>query len=240
MPPHRATLTGLLTAIGLSVVAQCATAQTIDKAAGSERRMSVSASASITVEPDLALITTGVVTEADTAREALARNSATMRRLIDGLKGAGIAAKDIQTTSLNVEPRYDQPKDRRPAAIVGYRVMNQVRITARELSRLGDVLDQAVTLGANQMGGIQFGISTAETAKDEARRSAIANAQRRARLYAAAAGVALGEVISIAEDVQTLGPRPPPFARTMAAEAVPIEGGTLTLEASVVVVWALK
>lgn len=206
-----------------------------------DRSVTVSATGSVAADPDMAYVSTGVVSEAETARDALNRNTATMKKLIDGLKEKGVAAKDIQTTSINVEPRYQQFKDGRPATIAGYRVVNQVRITARDLTKLGEVLDQAVTLGANQMGGIQFDVSKAETLKDEARKLAMENALRRARLYAAGAGAEVGPVISISEDVQYVGPRPMPMARSaLAAEAVPIEAGTQMLEARVHVVWSLK
>ena len=203
------------------------------------RHITVSASATTSAEPDIARISTGVVSEADTAREALNRNTAAMKRLIDGLKGAGIDAKDIQTTSFNVEPRYEQSKDRGAPKINGYRVVNQVRITARDIAKLGEVLDQAVTLGANQIGGIEFEVSKAETLKDEARRGAVENARRRASLFAGAAGAELGQDISISENVQHTGPRPPVMARR-AADSVPIEAGSQTLQATVTITWALK
>ena len=206
-----------------------------------DRSVSVSATGTVGAEPDMAHISTGVVSEAESAREALNRNSATMKKLIDGLKAKGIVEKDIQTTSINVEPRYQQFKDGRPATIAGYRVVNQVRIIARDLTKLGDVLDQAVTLGANQMGGIQFEVSDAETLKDEARKRAMENALRRAKLYAGGAGAEVGPVISISEEVQYIGPRPVPMTRSaLAAEAVPVEAGTQMLEARVHVTWALK
>jgi uncharacterized protein YggE len=206
-----------------------------------DRSVTVSATGTVAAEPDMAHVSTGVVSEAESAREALNRNSATMKKLIDGLKAKGITEKDIQTTSINVEPRYQQFKDGRPSTIAGYRVVNQVRITARDLAKLGEVLDQAVTLGANQMGAIQFEVSNAEKLKDEARKRAMENALRRAKLYAAGAGAEVGPVISISEEVQFIGPRPVPMARTaLAAEAVPIEAGTQMLEARVHVTWSLK
>ena len=107
-----------------------------------ERHVSVSATGSVAADPDMATISTGVVVEADTAKEALARNSTVMAKLIDGLKALGIAPKDIQTTAVNVEPRYVQAKDGRPATINGYRVVNQVRLTVRDVKRLGEILDR--------------------------------------------------------------------------------------------------
>jgi len=208
-------------------------------AAETERSVSVSATGSVTAEPDIATISAGVVSEADTAKEALARNSATMVKVIAGLRTAGIDARDIQTTMLNVEPRYTQAKEGRPSAINGYRVVNQVRLTVRDVKKLGEVLDQAIALGANQINRIGFDVAKAETLKDEARRQAMANAKRRAELYAAAAGVQLGPVLRIAEDVRAAFGPVAPAARTFAG-GVPIEGGTRTLEVEVHVTYALR
>jgi len=206
-----------------------------------ERTVTVSASGMVSAEPDIAHISTGVVSEGDTARDALSRNTVAMRKVVDGLKAAGVAAKDIQTVSFNVEPRYQTYKDGRPPQITGYRVNNAVRITSREIARLGEVLDQVVTLGSNQIGAIQFDVSKAEALKDDARKNAMDNALRRAKLYAQAAGAEVGPVLTIAEEVLTHGPRPIAMARaTMAAEAAPIEAGSKTLEVKVHVTWALK
>jgi uncharacterized protein len=213
------------------------TSMAADSDKTNERSITVSAIGSVPAEPDLAYITAGVASEADTAREALNRNSTLMTKVIDGLKAAGIAAKDIQTSAVNVEPRYTQPKDNRAATISGYRVSNQVRLTVRDIKKLGDVLDQAISLGANQVSGIAFAVSNAETLKDEARKQAIQNARRRAELFAAAAGAQLGPVLRIAEEVSAA--RPMPGARALAA-SVPIEPGTRTLDAEVHVTWALR
>lgn len=202
-----------------------------------ERTVSVSASGSVAAEPDLAIISIAVVSEAETAREALARNTATMAKVIDGLKALAISAQDIRTTAVNVEPRYRNAKDEAPS-VVGYQVVNQVRITARQLQRLGEVLDHVVSLGVNQIGGIAFEVSKAEELKDEARAAAMANALRRAKLYAASAGAEIGQVLTISEDPSAPGPRP--MARALAAGDVPIEAGTQRLEVKINVTWALR
>jgi uncharacterized protein YggE len=206
-----------------------------------ERSVSVAATGSITVEPDIATIVAGVVAEGDTARDATSKNSALMGKLIEGLKSSGIAAKDIQTTAINVEPRYQNFKDGRPSVINGYRVVNHVKIVARDLKRLGEVLDQAVTLGANQVSSIAFDVSNAEELRDDARRIAMANALRRAKLYAEAAGSSVGAVLQISEEPRGNLPRPVASGRAMmAAEAVPVEAGTQKLEVHVYVTWALQ
>ena len=109
----------------------------------------------------------------------------------------------------------------------------------REVKRLGEVLDQAIALGANQINSIGFDIANAETLKDEARKQAMANAKRRAELYATAAGVQLGHVLRISESVMEAIGRPM-AGRAMAASSVPIEAGTRTLTVEVHVTYALR
>lgn len=203
----------------------------------SQRSLSVSAIGSVAAEPDTARIQAGVVSEADTAKEAIARNGATMIKVMEGLKAAGIAARDMQTSALQVEPRYTQAKDGRAATISGYRVVNQLRLTVGNVKMLGEILDQAIQLGANQVSGISLDVANAETLKDEARKQAIANARRRAELYAAAAGVELGQVMQIAEGAGEA--RPPMAPRALAASA-PIEAGVHMLSVEVHVTYALK
>lgn len=205
-----------------------------------ERTVTVSATGTATAEPDMARISSGVTSEAATAREALDRNSQAMAKLVSGLKSGGIDANDIQTSGFHVEPRYTRPREGQAPSIDGYRVTNQVVVVVRDLDRLGEVLDALVGTGANQMGGLAFEVSKAETLRDEARSAAITNALRRAKLLAAAAGAEVGEVMTIAEDVSGPIAYAAPAARMTAAEAVPIERGTATFEARVTVTWRLQ
>lgn len=206
-----------------------------------DRTITVSATGSATAEPDQARITSGVTTEGESARDALSANNDTMAKVVSELKAKGIDAKDIQTTSFNVEPIIDYSKDKQPPRIRGYRVSNQVIVLVRDLAKLGAVLDEVVSAGSNQIQGLAFEVSKAETLKDDARKDAAANALRRAKLLAAAAGADVGQVTQIAEEVTSSGPvsyAAPRFAK--AEMAVPIERGTTTLEARVTITWALK
>lgn len=205
-----------------------------------KRSITVSATGTVSATPDMARVQTGVVTEADTAGQALAGNSQSMARLIAGLKENAIDPKDIQTAAFRVEPRYTNPRDGQAAEINGYRVVNEVNVVVRDVAKLGGILDALVKLGANQMNGLSFEVSKAETLKDDARKEAIANALRRAKLLATAAGTEVGDVISISEDVVHGGPRPFTMARAAKADMVPVEGGSETLEARVTVTWELK
>src|SRR5262245_41166248 len=172
---------------------------TAEREKTAERLVNVSASGSIVVVPDIAHISIGVRTEASTMREALNRNKAIVVKLIDGLRSFVIAANDMQTSSFNVSSQYITGKDGGSSTMNGHTVTNQVRATVREVNRLGDILDQSITLGANQIHGITFAVSDAEKLKDDARKLAMENAHRRAKLYAAAAGAELGPVLRVSE-----------------------------------------
>jgi len=206
-----------------------------------KRTLSLSATGAVKTTPDKVNITTGVTTEGQTARDALDKNSEAMSKVMDGLKDAGIAPKDTQTTNFSVSPIYERQKEGRAAFITGYRVTNSVHITVHDRTKLGDVLDTAVSLGANQIGSISFGVSEPEALKDEARKLAMHNAIANAKLYAEAAGVELGPVLSITEEEGGYIPRYAEAAAPRAmAMAVPIEAGTATVQVKIRVTWELR
>jgi uncharacterized protein len=221
----------------LLVSALMASAASADDAP--RRSITVSASGSVSAVPDTARITSGVATEAPVARDAVSKNSEAMQKIIAGLKAGGIDEKDIQTTSFHIEPRYTRAREGEASVIDGYRATNQVQVVVRNLDKLGEVLDRLASLGANEMAGLSFDVSQAEKLKDDARKEAVANAHRRAKLYADAAGVELGEVLTIDESGDN-APHPIFAGRALKADAVPIERGSETLEATVSVTWALK
>ncbi len=205
------------------------------------RSVSVSATGMVKAQPNLAQISTGVVSQGETARDALDQNSDQMRKVVAALKEKGIDPKDIQTTDFSVHPRYQHNKDGAPPVIVGYRVVNSVRIMVRDITKLGAILDKVVGMGANEIGGIEFSIDKPEALQDEARRRAMAAALAKAKLYAEAAGAKVGKVLTITEDVVTQPPRPV-FARAALESKgadVPIEAGQHMVQAQVHVTWEL-
>lgn len=206
-----------------------------------KRTISLAATGAVKTTPDKVDITTGVTTEGQTARDALDKNTEAMAKVVAGLKEAGIEPKDIQTTNFSVSPIYEQRKEGKPAFITGYRVSNSVHITVRDTKKLGDILDKVVSLGANQIGSIAFGVSEPEALKDEARKQAMRNAIANAQLYAETAGVELGPVLTIAEEDGGYVPRYEATAAPMAMDkAVPIEAGTTTVEVRLRVTWELR
>lgn len=205
------------------------------------RTITVTATGTSEAEPDAARIVSGVSSQADTARAAMDANAQTMDKLIAGLKAAGIEARDLQTSNLSVSPRYDNsPRREGPPVVIGYEVSNDVSVLIRDLTKLGNILDEAITLGANQMRGLSFEVTKAETLRDAARNDAIANARRRAELYARAAGANVGKVLDIAEGGGFSTPPRAAYARSAAImESVPVEAGSQTLSATVTVTWEL-
>lgn len=204
------------------------------------RTISITATGTVTAEPDMALIRAGVVSEATSAADALKQNSAVMQTILDGLKKAGVADKDIQTSRFDVQPRYTQPKSSGARRIAGYEVVNQVTVVVRKLEGLGALVDKLVSLGANRFDGIQFEVSGFEEKKDEARRDAMKNAFRMAKLYAEAGSATLGDVLQITEGTGSTG-GPVMMGRARGTLAtVPVAPGEMELEVQVHVTWALK
>lgn len=211
--------------------------------------LSVSGTGRVSAAPDLAEITLGVVAQAETARDALRANTQSMTKLMELLKVRGVAAKDIQTTNINVSPQYSQPPQPVPGRpgepfvpkIVGYNVTNTVQVTARNLDKLGELLDGLVEAGANQMHGIGFRIDQPEKLLDQARKAAVADARRKAQMIADEAGVVLGRPLQISESG---APAPQPMFRgrammAAAADAVPVAGGEQELSVTVHIVYEL-
>jgi uncharacterized protein YggE len=200
--------------------------------------ISVSGEATVSVPPDLALVEGGVTSEAKTAREASDANNAAMGKVLQALKGAGIEAKDVQTSRLSLQPQ-SAPNRSGPPAIVGYRASNRVTIRVRDVTKVANVIDTLVAAGANDIGGINFMVSQASKLLDEAREQAVADARRKAEIYAKAAGVTLGAPLSISEEGP---PGPMPFRKMAAgmAAAAPVAQGEETLAVTVSVSWAIK
>jgi uncharacterized protein len=196
--------------------------------------------ASISVPPDLAQLDAGVASDGKTAREASDANNTAMGKVLAALKTAGIEDKDFQTSRLSLQPQY-APNRSGPTPIVGYRASNRVTVNLRDVTKVAGVIDTLVAAGANDVGNVYFSVSQASKLLDDAREKAIADARRKAEVYARAAGVTLGAPLSIAEE----GSAMPVFrakveAAMPAAAPTPVARGEETLTVSVNVIWAIK
>jgi hypothetical protein len=202
--------------------------------------IAVTGEAQISVAPDIAFVDAGVATDARTAREASEANNTAMAKVFAALKAANVDARDIQTSRLSLQPQY-APNRSGPSPVVGYRASNRVTVRIHDVSKVAGVIDTLVGAGANDIGNVAFEVSQASKLLDDAREKAVADARRKAEIYARAAGVTLGPPLSISEG----GGAPEPMFRAkmaapMAAAPTPIAQGEETLSVSVSVTWAIK
>jgi uncharacterized protein len=200
--------------------------------------LTVTGTATVEAPPDLATLSLGLTTTADTAAAAMAANSASLATVIARLKSTGIEGRDLQTSNLSLNPNWISNASG-GSEVQGYTASNMVTIRIRALETTGAVLDAAITDGANTLHGLTFGLQDPRPAEDEARKMAVADAIARATLLSQAAGTTLGPVLSITEAGMS-GEMPGPMYRMAdAAGAVPVEAGALGLTASVTLVFQI-
>lgn len=184
-----------------AVTAMSATAQTAPAYMASDGTLlSVSAESQVRRVPDIAVISTGVVTQAADANSAMRANADQMAKVVAAIKAAGIADRDIQTSGVNLNPQYRYAENQ-PPVITGYQASNTVNLTVRDIAKLGKILDALVATGANQINGPTFDIDEKikAVAYDEARRGAVEKAQARAQMYAQTLGLKVRRIVSISE-----------------------------------------
>jgi uncharacterized protein len=197
--------------------------------------ITVTGAGRVSTVPNEAEFSLGVTTEGQTARAALTENAERMRRLIEALKLAGVAARDIQTRDVSVGSDYDA--DGRSDQFVA---SNTVSVLIRDLDTAGAVLDAATRAGANNVYGPSLTRSNRDGLERRALEDAVANARKRAEAVAAAGGVNLGAVIAMSESPQVVGPELAYRAADSAASSVPIEKGTQEIQATVSVTFAIE
>jgi uncharacterized protein YggE len=205
-------------------------------------RLDISATGEVSRVPDVAIISAGVVTRAVTAGAAIQENSARMDRVLAELKRAGVAERDVQTSSANLNPEYRYQQDQTPQ-LVGYTATNNVNVRFRDIRNSGKILDALVAEGANQINGPTLTLDKLEDALDEARANAIANGRARAELYARALGKRVGRVVSVSESSGSYPvPTPTYAAERMAGQAADtkIVPGEQKLQVSVSMVFDLQ
>lgn len=202
----------------------------------------VSATASVSKEPDQAVIRLSVETFAKTAIEATQENARKMQVLPTRLKKFGVEATQIRTTHFQVDPQYEykdgRQKDPRP---IGYRVHNTVEVDILDIAKVGQIIDEAIETGTNRVMGLEFQVSDSESAYQQALVQAMKNAKKQAEAIAEGAGVTLGDLLW----VNTSGRSPMPVYKSVRAEAMmaadtPISGGSLDISAQVRVRYRIK
>ena len=210
-----------------------------------ERTIAVTGQGEVSVHPDMATVIIGVQTESEVAAEALDAASAATAAILATLDVEGIAPEDIRSGAIRLNPRYSQSAFSSGTEITGYQAVNSVEVIVNDLDRLGGLLAAVVGDGANRLDGVQFGLQDPTEATDEARRRAVAEGARLADLYAQAAGVSVGTLLSLSE-MGSGGYRPVTAeARQMEMMAsspqfdVPVAPGKIEMNASINLVYAI-
>ncbi len=224
-----------------ALTARPATTQAAPAPTETRRTITVVGNGSIKAVPDTANVEVGVVSEAATASQALADNSTKMQALVDKLKGAGLADKDIRTSNINISPIYDD----KGHTVTGYRVNNSVAVKIRDIAKTSGLLDKVVETGANNIYGIGFNFDDPASLQATARTTAINDAHSRADAMAKASNATLGQVLSITENVGSSPPIPMAAGTAMSDAAPnralpPIQAGETTINAEVQITYELK
>jgi uncharacterized protein YggE len=230
---------GLLAAMAIPAAAAAQPAATLLDGT----RLDVVAAGEVTRVPDVARISAGVVTQAPTATAAIQQNAQRMERVRAALKRAGIADRDIQTSSINLSPEYRYVENQAPV-LTGYRAGNEVSVRFRDIANTGRILDALVAEGANQINGPMLMLDKPEEAMDEARAAALRTAQARAAMYARQLGKRVTRILSVSESGTPFQPYPRPMmqeARGMVADAASkIDPGEQTVSVNLTVTFELE
>ncbi len=222
--------------LGLALIAFSMTLAIVSPASALERLLDisndrwveVSGEGSVSAAPDFARATLGVITTGNTAGEAMAANAKAANALVSLIKAEGVLTPDIQTSEVSISPMFSQPArgETNPPTIDGYSVNNNVTVTIRDIPRLGVLLDKAAAAGANTIYGIGFGHNNMNALLDKARPLAVADARRKAEIYASAGGARIGRLMVLTEEAGRQAPVA--FSRAFAAGGpapTPIEAG---------------
>jgi uncharacterized protein len=201
----------------------------------------VSGTGHVAVVPDVAELRLGVAVSRPSVVAARAAAAETMTAILDAVTSAGVARRDVRTTLLSVQPRYDF-RDNKAPTLVGYDLNNIVEVTARDLAQLGAIVDAALSAGATSLDGLTFRVDDPREAERAARIAAVDEARSRAEVLADAAGVEIAGVADVVEGMPPPAWPLPKAARMMqAADAgTPVEAGTTEIAVTVTVTFRLR
>ncbi|WP_348539706.1 SIMPL domain-containing protein [Ruegeria sp. HKCCSP346] len=201
-----------------------------------ERRINVDATGTVQIAPDMATITLGVTNEDAEASAAMQATSDAVSKVLARLTEMGIEDRDVQTRDLSLSPVWSgrHGQNGETPEITGFTASNRVFVRVRDLTQLGKIMDAVIQDGANDFGGLSFGVRDPKPIEAQARAKAVGEATAKAQQLAEAAGVTLGPVQSISE--QTAGIRPMAEMRALSmadAGGVPVAGGEVSVSVSV-------
>jgi uncharacterized protein YggE len=201
----------------------------------------VSGTGRVSVEPDVAELRLGVAVSRPTVEAARTAAAETMKAILDAVLAAGVASRDVRTTLLSVQPRYDY-RDGKAPTLVGYDLSNIVEVTARDLGKLGAIVDGALSAGATSLDGLSFRLDDPREAERAARIAAVEEARSRAEVLAEASGVRIAGVAGIVEGgPPPTWPQPKATRMLQAADAgTAVEAGTTEISVTVTVTFRIS
>lgn len=202
--------------------------------------IAVSATSTIYVEPDLAIITFSVVTEAQTVSKAMDANVKRMNAVINCLKQLGVEDKDLKTTNFNISLRYEQDNAMQKRVLVGYQMYQSLTVKIRNFQKLADIIQGALDAGANQISNLVFMVEDPEEIQKQARTQAIEKARVRAQELADKLGIQLGKVVGFHEDFSALRPFNARAGMGVAAASPQIESGENEIAITITIIYEIK
>jgi len=205
-----------------------------------QRTITVTGTGLVTLTPDIAYINIGVQSQDASASVALTDNSTKAQAVMDVIKAAGVADKDIQTTNFSIYPQQQYDKDGLMTGII-YMVENTVYVTVRDLTKLGSLLDATVRAGANTINSISFDVADKTGALSQARLAAVTDARKQADELTGATGVTIGDVQTISY-YDSSAPVTVQYSRAAmgGGDTVPVQAGSMQITTTVTIVYAIK
>jgi uncharacterized protein len=203
----------------------------------SPKGISVTGQGEVSASPDMARLSLGVTTQDKDAAKAVSENAKLSQKIIGAIAGAGIARKDIQTSQYSLQAMFDYKQS--PPKLTGYQASNVVSVTIRDLSKVGNIIDQSIAAGANNVQGVSFEIENDSVLRDDALKQAAKAASTKAHVIAEALGVKLGGLRAANENVARPS-YPIAHARMEAAAPAPetpVLPGQITITATVSLVY---
>lgn len=208
--------------------------------ADKQASITVTGHAEALVTPDIAFVTTGIVTTGPDVESARADNDRVMRRIIDSLAVQGIDKSRIVTSQFSLQPIYkNDAKDGGYGTITGYRLQNNVTVTVEDLAKTGAVIDAAFAAGANQFHGLRFAVKDDGKLRDELLKKAVQDGRHKAAVMAEALGVSLGQPLSVSEAGRYMPVQADAVRSFKAAQGTPIEAGAMTVSIDVNLVFGI-
>ena len=223
--PHLVFVFALMTGAGLGLAQNVATPE-----------IRVSGEASVSIEPDQAEVTVGVITQAPTAQGASEANATKLDAVISAMKRAMGDQGTVETIGYTIQPNYRRPRDGGEATIVGYTASNRVRASGAAIERTGELIDSAIGAGANNVEGLRFTVEDSETARLRALGDAAKQARAKAEALADALGLQIVRVVSVEETSPAIARPYAPISMMQverSAPPTPVEPGAIDIRANV-------